>query len=228
MELGKSKGLTGNLIVNSGHVIHLRQPKLNKKTILSHKKNSSCGRKNRMNIYWKRRNDSCYRKYTLCHRKKIITSLCLRGKIFLVTKQNANHSCDRKYTFVAHTALLVTGGVFPVTWTIPMPQEKLPVTGRIPNNIFHRRNFSCERKNISCPRKFTSSQRSRKEHLVSQEFLSVKEHLLSQEHLVISKLIPWLCVSYQSCHWVQLCVDYCLDDDEIFPRCFGQKYSLEN
>ena len=39
----------------------------------------------------------------------------------------------------------------------------------------------------------------------------------------ISKLIPWLCISHQSCHWVQLYVDYNLDDEAIFSPLFWAK-----
>ena len=38
----------------------------------------------------------------------------------------------------------------------------------------------------------------------------------------ISTLIPWLCISAQSCSWLQLYVDYCLDDDAIFPVVSGE------
>ena len=58
------------------NMIHLGQPKLHEKTILSHKKNSPCDRKNtvytqRMSDHCKRRNTSSYGKYTLCHRKAV-------------------------------------------------------------------------------------------------------------------------------------------------------------
>ena len=33
----------------------------------------------------------------------------------------------------------------------------------------------------------------------------------------ISKLIPWLCIFDESCHWLQFRVDYCVDDGAIFP-----------
>ena len=37
-----------------------------------------------------------------------------------------------------------------------------------------------------------------------------------------STLIPLLCISAQSCSWLQLYVDYCLDDDAIFPVVSGE------
>ena len=35
-------------------------------------------------------------------------------------------------------------------------------------------------------------------------------------------LIPWLCISTQSCSWLQIYVDYCLDADGIFPVVSGE------
>ena len=69
------------------NVKHLRRPKLRKKIIISHKKLSSCDRKNtvgtqKMNAYCKRRKKSSYWSYILFHRKEY--QLCLAGKIFLV------------------------------------------------------------------------------------------------------------------------------------------------
>ena len=84
-----------------------------------------------MNINCKNRNKSCYKKYTLCHRKKII---------YLSHRKNI--SCDKiKWIIIPvtenilhamHTVLLVIGGTFPVTWNTPMWQKKIPATGRMP------------------------------------------------------------------------------------------------
>ena len=114
-----------------------------------------------------------------------------------------------------------------------MSQEKTSCDKR---SICHRRIFSCEINNISCDRKFISCDRNKKEHLVSQYTFPVKERIFTvtgNEYPVagrtmskwagaISTLIPWLCISAQSCSWLQLYVDYCLHDDTIVPVVSGE------
>ena len=82
-------------------------------------------------------------------------------------------------------------------------------------NIFHRRNFSCERKNISCHRKFISCHRSGKEHLVSQDIFPVKEKIFlvtGNEFAVTgrikntSSLVNWS-HEFLTSHWFRLCVN---------------------
>ena len=40
-----------------------------------------------------------------------------------------------------------------------------------------------------------------------------------------SKLIPWLCIFDESCHWLQFRVDYCVDDGAIFPLFWAKLFT---
>ena len=61
----------------------------------------------------------------------------------------------------------------------------------------------------------------KKEHFLSQEiyFLSHQINFLSQEIYFLWQEIIFL---WQSCHWLQFCDDYCVDNVAIFPVVSGE------
>ena len=149
-KLGLSQGriITGNLwtrfpgnlkvsheifIVNPVHLSRKYETSKTTQTFLSHKKNSSCDRKNTVGTH--------RIEYPLQEEEQILLQevhLVSQEKYFLWQSKMQNHSCDRNY-------FLVIGETFPVTWkNVPMSQEKLPVTGKLPQkkyNICHKRIF---------------------------------------------------------------------------------------
>ena len=198
-------------------MVHLRWPKLHKKTIFSHKKNSYSDRKNivgthRINTDCKRRNNSSFRKYTLCHRKiklfiKIINKFPVTERTKNTSGQMKNISWCKRYS----SCEIQIFYIFPVIRKfLPVRRKVFPLTARTTDWM----TFGTIKHRNTC-------------HSVSNglSFNGLKNQvwfLLPTVWGAISKLIPWLWISDQSCHCLQFYVDYRPDDDTIFSRCFGR------
>ena len=152
------------------------------------------------------KNPSCGRKYsscdahsTPCNRRNIS---CHMMKYTHVTRKTF---CDRKNTSCNKRSIIsVTKRLFSVRERIFLVTgNTFPVKGRIKN--------MCHMKNISWQR----------------IIIGLKNNCMNRTG-AISKLIPWMCISDQHCHWFQLYVEYNLDYEVIFSRCFGQNYLLMN
>ena len=126
-----------------------------------------------------------------------------------------------------------------------MTGNKFPVTGRTKNTLCHRKKVhcaidmrytSCDRLSlyswyrnsyildISCDKKISSCEKNNFSIDDQNNWLndiwnykSIEIDATSNWTGALSKLVPWLCISDQNCCYLQIYVDYCLDNDTFFP-----------
>ena len=152
------------------------------------------------------RKTSCDRKYTSCDKRSICHRRIFSCEINNISCDRKFISCDRnekehlvsQYTFPVNERIFtVTGNEYPV---IGLGETHQSLINLLVSTRLWGLSFNGLKKtpifDFLCP--------------------------MSKWAGAISTLIPWLCISAQSCSWLQLYVDYCLDDDTIFPVVSGE------